>query len=389
MKKSLFLVALLLGGTSLSAQTVKDKEADHKVETNMFRDNWFVSVGFGAQFLDSDLDNKLDFFDRISPAFDINLGKWFTPGFGVRLGYYGYKLEGVTDLSYSSAITTDLGDGYYKEKYDIGVLHVDAMFNIFNLIKGYKADRCYSLIPYIGTGWAHCFNYGEEDEQSFRFGVINKFRLNDTWDINIEPRVDMVHDRFDKLEYNSASETDVIFGLTVGVTYNFPSRGWQRRSVVPSGISDAEMQSVRDQLEASRAQNAKIKEQIAVLEHSSKIVERIEKEQIIAPTLFIFPINSPKLTRAMKTNASYLAKQIKDGDSDAVYLITGYADRWTGNDSINERLSSQRAQAMYDFLVNEYGVNSDQLKMAHKGGVENMYYNDRRLSRAVIVEVIK
>lgn len=389
MKKSLFLVALLLGVTSLSAQTVEDKNDKHRVETNMFRDNWFVTVGGGVQVLDSDLDNELDFYDRVAPAIDISVGKWFTPGFGIRLGYNGFKMNGVTDLASSSAIVEDLDNGLYKEKYDVGIFHVEAMFDVLNLIKGYKYDRFYSVIPYVGTGWARCFNYGEEDEQSFKFGIINRFRVNDAWAINVEPRMDIMHDRFDELEYDSASDTDVLFGLTVGVTYNFPMRGFQRRSVVPSGISDAELQAVRDQLGASRAQNAKIKEQIAVLERSSKVVEKIEKDRVIAPTLFIFPINSPKLTRAMKTNASYLAKQINDEDPNKVYLITGYADRATGNDRINTPLSEKRAQAMYDFLVKEYGVNPNQLKMAHKGGVENMYYNDRRLSRAVIVEVLK
>ena len=44
----------------------------------------------------------------------------------------------------------------------------------------------------------------------------------------------------------------------------------------------------------------------------------------------------------------------------------------------------ERAEAVYDCLVNEYGVSESQLKIDYKGGVDNMFYDDPRLSRAVI-----
>ena len=79
-----------------------------------------------------------------------------------------------------------------------------------------------------------------------------------------------------------------------------------------------------------------------------------------------------------------MAEVIKENDANVVYTITGYADAATGNKEINDRLSKERAQAVYDCLINEFGVNPDQLRMEYKGGVENMFYNDPALSRAVI-----
>lgn len=67
-----------------------------------------------------------------------------------------------------------------------------------------------------------------------------------------------------------------------------------------------------------------------------------------------------------------------------VYTITGYADKGTGNTAGNERLSRERAQAVYECLVKEFGVSKEQLRIDYKGGVENMFYDDPRLSRAVI-----
>jgi len=83
-------------------------------------------------------------------------------------------------------------------------------------------------------------------------------------------------------------------------------------------------------------------------------------------------------------NLGFLAKVIKTTDSNAVYTITGYADAGTGTDAVNARLSQERAQAVYDCLIKEYGIPASQLSVDHKGGVDNMFYDDPRLSRAVI-----
>ena len=82
-----------------------------------------------------------------------------------------------------------------------------------------------------------------------------------------------------------------------------------------------------------------------------------------------------------------MAKAIKDLNNDVVYTISGYADAATGNAEINNRLSKERAQAVYNCLVNEYGVNAEQFTVESHGGVNNMFYDNPRLSRATIVSV--
>ena len=107
-------------------------------------------------------------------------------------------------------------------------------------------------------------------------------------------------------------------------------------------------------------------------------------KKIAAANLVIFQINKTKLSNEARANLGLLAEIIKSGDPDAVYTITGYADAGTGNRKGNERLSRERAENVYDCLVNEFGVSEKQLRIDYKGGVENMFYNDPRLSRAVI-----
>jgi hypothetical protein len=69
-------------------------------------------------------------------------------------------------------------------------------------------------------------------------------------------------------------------------------------------------------------------------------------------------------------------------------VITGFADKGTGNTERNEYLSRTRAENVYKCLVDEFGVSEKQLRIDYKGGVDNMYYDDPRLSRAAITRAV-
>ena len=107
-------------------------------------------------------------------------------------------------------------------------------------------------------------------------------------------------------------------------------------------------------------------------------------KRIGAANLVVFPIGKSTLSNQARANIGILAEVIKQGDSSIIYTITGYADAGTGSKEINERLSKERAEAVYNCFVEEFGVDKAQLKLDYKGGVDNMFYDDPRLSRAVI-----
>ena len=58
-----------------------------------------------------------------------------------------------------------------------------------------------------------------------------------------------------------------------------------------------------------------------------------------------------------------------------------------GTKEFNQRLSKARAEAVYNCLVKEFGVPTSQLRVTYEGGVDNMYYDDPRVSRAVITVI--
>jgi len=87
-------------------------------------------------------------------------------------------------------------------------------------------------------------------------------------------------------------------------------------------------------------------------------------------------------------NSDSPGRSILDAKRNDGGTVSGYADAATGNKKINEKLSRDRAQAVYDCLTKEFGVQASQLEIDYKGGVDNMFYDDPALSRAVITRAM-
>ena len=114
-------------------------------------------------------------------------------------------------------------------------------------------------------------------------------------------------------------------------------------------------------------------------------VQAVVKKIGYASNFITFPIGRSELSNENRLRMKMLSDGIKEGGDQTKYVIVGFADKDTGSDATNERLSRERAQNVYNCLVNEFGVNPDILQLDYKGGVENMYYNDPTLSRAVFI----
>ena len=150
-------------------------------------------------------------------------------------------------------------------------------------------------------------------------------------------------------------------------------------------FSDEELQQMRQRLNDMNLENQRLKDQIA--DSSNKTTEiMIEKNWVAAPHLITFPIGKSELSNEARVNLGFLAKVMKENIRKVAYTVIGYADKGTGSAAFNERLSKARAEAVYNCLINEFGVPKEILQVTHQGGVDNMFYDDPRLSRAVITE---
>ncbi len=388
MKTKFLTLVLLMFAVSAFAQQ-ESKRGPYL--TNGFLDNWFISVGGGANLYYGEWDNKITFGDRIAPAIDISIGKWVTPTVGFRLQYAGLSAKGQV---YGNAIFSATGDQtnkWNREKFNVMNLHFDGMWNISNAIGGYKANRTWDLVPFAGFGWARSSNVKSwnstsvgNNELAATVGLINKFRVSDGLDINLEFRHMVVNQIFDGVALGSRWEG--MSSLTVGFTYKFNKRGFEKFvKIEPADytpynnrISDLEKQI------ATKDANAKsLADQLAAEKNKKPVVVESKTEYVVSPLAVFFQIGKADLTDKEIINLGYSAEVIKK--SGKSFKILGSADHNTGTKKFNQEISQKRAQRVFDVLVNKFGVDASKLEVVSKGD-ENEPFDKAVLNRVVVVE---
>lgn len=396
-KRSIVITTFLMVVSGLFAQTanvttVSDscgwKSNKYHVLTNGFWSNWFVSAGGGAMIYFGDHDKQMDFKDRLSPALDIALGKWFTPSIGVRIVYSGLQIKGLTQngIHSTGSIYTKAHDGsnnLYRQKFDFFNVHGDVLFNLMNIIGGYKEKRFYSLSPYVGVGWGRVWKSPQRRQPTLNLGLYNAFRLASCLDLNLDIHSLLVTDDFDG-EVGGRQEESAL-SATIGLTFKFPKRDWKRGSTNSNlKYTEEDMRGVREKLNAMMRENQRMS---AVTPQSVETQKtRVDTVAIneVSPVIVIFQIGKAVLKQEMRVNLGFFAQQLKNTKCKRTFVITGYTDNKTGSKRVNEILSRKRAEAVYNCLTKEFGVPGSQLKIDYKGGVDNMYYNNPALSRATI-----
>ena len=245
-------------------ETVEYSRDKYKVETNSFWSNWFVSVGGGAQIYFGDHDKQASFGDRLAPALDVAIGKWFTPGIGVRFMYNGLSMKGATQMGHEVHSTGDyLGDAKgwtYKQKFNYFNFQVDALFNMSNILCGYNERRVYNCSPYLGLGVIKVTDEPKQTEIAGHFGILNSFRLCSALDLNLDLRGTLVSDRLDGEEGGRGGEG--LFAATIGLTYKFKPRGWDRGKTVVR-YDNAAVNQLRAQLAEANAENERLRQALA------------------------------------------------------------------------------------------------------------------------------
>ena len=426
-------VALFLGaiGVAMAQETkvsedtekaVKEEIANtRKFEVGTFKANWFIGIGGGVNQYLGEHDRQMKFMNRLAPAMDIYFGKWFTPSIGFRVAYSGGEGYGatnlMTDMINTNGVPVDTdyltkkfleenngykGDGtdhmaLYWQKFHMWNIHADFMLNLMNLCGGYK-ERVYNLIPYFGIGYARSYAHKDHENQfcnnrvNGMVGLLNSFRLCDALDLNIDFRGVLIPQDFEgelgvRPGGGETYESEGYLTATLGLAYKFKPRGWNQGK--NKTIYETKTVTVVDEdaLNEALARNAELQKALddAKAQATTEVVE-----SLLSPELYVrFALNKSELSSEACVTLPNLAKLLNAVDTKIVYKISGYADQQTGSSLRNQVLSEERAQAVYDFLVKEQGVDPAKLTVEAHGGVDTMYYNDNRLSRAVILTLQK
>ena len=101
---------------------------------------------------------------KIGPSLDANLGKWFTPSVGMRVGYSGLNARFWSDEPTVLGRTLDKEENMYAQKFGYMYFHGDFLWNMSNALSGYKETRFWNFVPYLHAGYFRADSNNEETD---------------------------------------------------------------------------------------------------------------------------------------------------------------------------------------------------------------------------------
>lgn len=389
-KKKLLIAVLALASSGVMAQENGNRDEQNRIvrgpyETNRFFDNIFIGVAGGVNVYQGENDSYGSFGKRLAPALDLYMGKWITPSIGARIGYSGINAKGWTFGRTAYAKKREAGE-MYNEKFGIVNLHGDFLWNFSNAVSGYKETRTWNFVPFIGAGWARSYGSGTYDNEfAVSAGLLNNIRLCDVLDLTLEARHMFTNQRLDKVARRSRYEG--MTSVTVGLTFKLNRRGF-KRAAAPVDVTPyvTRIKTLENDNNTLAGLNKNLTDENEALKNRKPEVVTIAGEDKIrvTPVALFFPIGKATLDKKELTNLDFYVKEALNIDKDKVFTLYGGADKATGTGAINQRLSEQRVQYVYDLLVNKYGISKDRLKVVAEGDRNNRF-PEPELNRTVII----
>lgn len=339
-------------------------------ETNGAWDNWFVGVGAGVNgFVAKQVDFKFGGF-----ALDINVGKWFTPSVGARIGYrginnkYNYEFEKVGGAA----------------KWNQHFLHADLMWNISNAFSGYKETRVWDVIPYIQGGILR-----NTQPKSWNFGagagILNDFRLCKHVDLFVDLSAIVTRNR----DFGNVSGTRFAFlpTATAGLIFNLGKTGFSRHSSitpVPVPFTVDQYNALKNRVAELEKENAALKNEIEALKNAAPDTVYVGSQSDVksAATLY-FDLGSTVLSSRELAHLDFYIDNVMK-DSEQTFTVTGSADKGTGSAKRNQYLSEKRAEFVKNYLVKK-GVDENKLVIKAEGDTNNRF-DKPVLNRVVVIE---
>lgn len=362
-KKSIF--ATLLAGIALGASAQEAAKTEY-----VFQPHWYVQGQFGAQYT----------------LGEVSMGKLISPNAQLGVGYNFGKVVGARFIvnAWQSKGGSEIMGETYKWKYNYVAPMVDVTFNISNLISGVNPCRLVDVTAFIGGGVNIAFNndeavdvdnqlratYGNiynateyEKSQYLRnlwsntsaravghAGLAADFKVAKNLSVGAEIAANFLSDTYNS---KKAGNVDWYFNGLVGVKYSFGDT-YKEKKIEP--------------VEPKIVYRDRIVEKIVEKPVEKKVVPEVEPLRMD----IFFNIAKFKLLASEQQKVGEVAAYMKKYPQTKV-VITGLADKGTGNDKINIPLSKKRAEIVKDMLVKQHGIDASRITAEGKGSSEQPY----------------
>ena len=365
MKKFLMVLALASVSVAGMAQETTEK---YSVATNSFWSNWFVQANVAGTAFYSSQERNAGFSKSPLKDFRNNLGlslaigKWFTPGLGLRT-----KVNGVWGRTVSSEDAKANASKYWQANEQV-------LFNLSNMLCGYNPNRVWNFIPYAGAGIARNMSYNTY-AMGLQAGLLNEFRLSRKFALNLDLSYGIHEPDFDGNGASfgegkpSVKSKDRDLNVEIGLTYNLGKATWNKVPDVDAinALHQSQLDALNAQLADANAENDRLNNLIK--NHKCPEAKTVTvKEVATAPVSVFFNIGKSKIASRKDLQN---VKAMTEANKDAKFVVTGYADSKTGSAAYNQKLSQKRAETVADELV-KMGVSRDNIEIVAAGGVDNL-----------------
>ena len=358
--------AMLAMGTAAMAQaTYTDKDGNEY----QFKKHAFLDLQGGAQYT----LGEAKFGDLISPNVQLGLGYQFNPVFGMRLQANGWQSKGGW-----SGFRTKPGETPYNATYKFKYVApgVDFMFNLSNLFCGWNPNRVLNVTAFLGGGANIAWDNDEVNELATTMKNQNDYNLEYLWDgtkvrpygraglelafkvsksvsLMLEGNANITSDKYNS---KKAGNPDWYFNALAGLRINLGKSATKKEKPVEPEPAPAPVQKVEEPAPAPAPVEKK--------------VEEIRRD-------IFFTINSNKISEKENKKIleviDFLVKY-----PEAKVVVTGYADKGTGNDRVNDRIAAKRAAAVVWMLEKRYGIPAERITEESKGArVQPFAENDK------------
>jgi len=380
MIKTYFLVLLTFISIPVFTQTYNPGRKC-TFEPNSWGDNLFLGVGGGGSVYFGPEDQHAGFTDRITFNPGFYIGKWINPYLGVRLVFQGGKIHTF--------------EGFKAQKmYSMTHLnaHMDMMFNATNYFCNYDTKRFYHFIATAGLGYDKRDKNGALlKRQGFHgptinAGIINTFRLTDKLSLFLEVGGAFIESGFDKGN-KGGKPWNGMLNANAGLVLNFGKKTSFKERVIftcehPSGLT------LNEQINILRAENEGLRKRpkycprLTIPECPVIALFPIITPNII-PTAVTFPVNSAVIEKDQEIILHNIGTYLKGKPHERVRII-GFADKESGSDIYNMKLSEKRAIHVANLLIHKFQINENRIKIEWEGSSQQPY-KEKSWNRVVLI----
>ena len=341
----------------MAQATYTDKDGNEY----QFKKHAFLDIQGGAQYT----LGEAKFGDLISPNVQLGLGYQFSPVFGMRLQANGWQSKGGW-----SGFRANPGETPYNATYKFKYVApgVDFMFNLSNLFCGWNPNRVLNVTAFLGGGANIAWDNDEVNELAATMKKTSAYNLEYLWDgTKVRPygRAGL------ELAFKVSKSVSLMLEGNANITsdkYNSKKAGnpdWYFNALAGLRINLGKSYTKKAKPVEEPAPAPAPKQEYVAPKPEPKPAPVEKKVEEIRRDIF-FTINSYKIAPAedakIREVVDFLGK-----NPEAKVVVTGYADKGTGNDRINDRIAAKRAAAVVWMLEKRYGIPAKRITEDSKG----------------------